>query len=577
MRRAGDQRLGRVNSSIGRALLVTGLMTMAMSGSALAAGPPKGALSLPPSQIKSAGGATCGDLSGSGAWVPGSILPGGYFLPFSSLSANFGLKAHQLKLREAKVKAKAADARGKKAAALRARAKDLANEQRKALKQSEKYGRRSGHQIARCNAAYPPDSPSSPSSQSPSQTQALRFDLKGASGLALRSSQNSSGPSNLDVLAGGTVRDAVVEGSVTISEFLIAHGGKTYVLFPYPTRLEPEVPESICLLARVDPGTGLPECIDSTLSYVNSNTYGSNNPAVQFDDSGAIYYTGSTNSGKTVLRKYSNGTTTDLINDNISIQDFLVMPGGGVIISGSTQSTGVSWTRFISPNGSLKTLRPTASRFLRLFPDGNAYMGLWGNDDVGVRRFMNSSSEMDPKYWIGNTNDGRQTHHTVEEYCDYYNGDYAARSGFCGSLGITIADSFATSDGKFFALAGYQGDGLTLTQYFPEPAFPDTGIRHIAVGEAAGDDLVLSGTDSSGRNLTTRYDTNTDDVTQLVGTDTELEIYHLSYLSTGNKVLFDGLRFSDNRYVLGEIDLNTNQVTYSTSSAQKWEDVQAFG
>ena len=573
MHRAANQRPNRGSSGIRRALLVTGLLTtLALNASALAAGQPRGALTLPPSQVKSVGGATCGDISGSGSWVPGSIIPGGYFLPFSALSANFGARAHELMQREKKVKAKAADARGRKAAALKAKAKGMKEKRRKAIKQSEKFGRRSGGQMARCNSVYPPDPAGSPSSQ----THALRFDLKGADGLALRSSQNSAGASNLDVLADGTVRDAVVKGSVTISDFLIGRGGKTYVLFPSPTALDPEVPESVCLLAKVNPDTGDPECIDSTLSYVSSGSYGNRNPAVQFDDSGAIYYTGSTYSGKTVLRKYSNGTTTDLINDNVWIDDFLVMPDGGVIISGTTQSTNVRWTRFVSPGGSLKTLRPSQSQFLRLFPDGNAYMGLSSSDDFGVRRFISSSSEMDPKYWIGANYDGREKYNDASNYCDYPSGDYEARSGFCNGAGSTITDSFATSDGKVFALAGYQGAGLTLTQYYPTLAFPDTDIAHITVGEGAGDDLVLSGTDSSGKNLTTRYDTDTDEVTGLVGPENELEIYHLSYLSLDNTVLFDGLRFSDNRYVLGVIDLNTNEVTYSTSSTQKWEDVQAF-
>ena len=77
--------------------------------------------------------------------------------------------------------------------------------------------------------------------------------------------------------------------------------------------------------------------------------------------------------------------------------------------------------------------------------------------------------------------------------------------------------------------------------------------------------------------MLTLYNTSTDSEKQLLGPGNEIEIYHLNYVAKGNKVLFDGLRFADNKYVLGQVDLSTNDVTASATTTGKWDDFQTFG
>jgi hypothetical protein len=36
----------------------------------------------------------------------------------------------------------------------------------------------------------------------------------------------------------------------------------------------------------------------------------------------------------------------------------------------------------------------------------------------------------------------------------------------------------------------------------------------------------------------------------------EIEIYNMNYVASTNMIMFDGLRFSDNQYVIGQVDLN---------------------
>jgi hypothetical protein len=127
--------------------------------------------------------------------------------------------------------------------------------------------------------------------------------------------------SNLEAIsATGQVSGAVSSGSATVSRFLIAPNGKLYVLFSQRVDLadtSQTYTPSGCLLAEVNPSTGIPTCIDSSLSMINwpNQGQGARNPPIQFDSSGAIYYSGYANGGSTVLRKYLNGATTDLITD----------------------------------------------------------------------------------------------------------------------------------------------------------------------------------------------------------------------------------------------------------------------
>jgi hypothetical protein len=73
------------------------------------------------------------------------------------------------------------------------------------------------------------------------------------------------------------------------------------------------------------------------------------------------------------------------------------------------------------------------------------------------------------------------------------------------------------------------------------------------------------------------YNTSTDTEQVLIPASTEIEVYHLNYVASINKIMFDGLRFSDNKYVIGQVDLNTRVVTASQTGSSKLLDFQTFG
>lgn len=358
------------------------------------------------------------------------------------------------------------------------------------------------------------------------------------------------------VEANGQIRPAIVSGSADVSKFIVGPNGNVYVLFTSRVNLEDTTLPGTCLLAEVDPSTGVPICVDDTLARISwPQLHGGQSPAIQLDGAGALYYAGSTSNGHTVLRKYFSGTRTDLINDNISLYDFLVQDDGGVVVTGTTTATGANWLRYISPTGSLQGLAAVRSNFLSRFPDGNVYAGLWGMNEWGVKRFLTSTHQLESKFWISSSmnfpvppmyNDARTS-------CppDLWTPRYA----FCGWNGTSIQDSFTTSDDKVFVIAGGRGQGGMLMQYYPVVAVGTTAIQSVYVAESAGSNLVLSGLNSNAANVTNFYDTSTGLEAPIFSAASEIEIYHLTYVPETKKMLFDGLRFSDNKYVLGEIDL----------------------
>jgi hypothetical protein len=523
---------------------------------------PTGAVKLSKAKVKRVGVVRCGTIAGKR--FPGTIVRSRYFITHAQQSKNFAKLARRSK----------------------------GSKRRSYDRKAKAFAKKARRQLPTCRRKPATNVPPgwTPTPASTSTPTPLRFNVNGASGLALRSSsasfsltaasRNAAAPtSNLSAVdATGGVRDAVSSGSASISKFLIAPNNRIYVLFARRSNLNDTTANNYgsgCLLAEVDPSTGIPTCVDQTLQNISWGLSGAKNPAIQFDNAGAIYYSGNTSDGKTVLRKYASGHVTDLISDNVYLQDFLVLPDANVFVTGGTTSTGVQWVRRITPGGGLQNLRSTQSQFLRLFPDGNVYMGMWGTNDFGVRRFLTGTNQVESKYWISAPINAEtpEQYFNASDFCG--EADWSVRQGFCGSYGAFIKASFETGDGNAYAIAGNGGEGV-LAQYYPVLSFPTTAVRKISVAQGVITNLVLAGLNAQDQNVMTLYNTSTATESQLIGPDQEIEVYHLNYVASGNKIMFDGLRFADNKYVLGQVDLNTKQVTASNTSTVRWEDFQTF-
>jgi hypothetical protein len=430
--------------------------------------------------------------------------------------------------------------------------------------------------------------------------QPVRFRLSNAVGLVLtartsaardRSTSRSQaarelssvGLSGLEaVTADGQLVDALdAPGSVVVSNFLIAPNNLLYVVFQQPVDLATSEPESPggCLLAQVDPTTGVPTCIDDSLSSIDWTTTPSpGRTPIQFDSSGAIYYEGVTTAGLAVLRKYSDGTTTDLITADDDLVEFLVLPDGTVIVSGRTVPTDLPWTRSISPTGRVRNLTTADSEFLAMFPDGNAYIGTSTNGtdwrDPGVVRYITATHEMDPIYWIAQPTDATQDYFSSNQLCA--NPDRLQLLDFCIVNGAWLRWAFSSTSGGEYVDANADGTG-TFMQYYPTVSFLPTEVTDVTAALGFANDVLLAGTTAAGTNVLTLYDTTSNTEQELLGADDQVEIYHLSFDAATDTVLFDGLRLSDNQYVIGEYDLGKGQANIVASSSENWTDAQAFG
>lgn len=421
---------------------------------------------------------------------------------------------------------------------------------------------------------------SSPTTSSPggiTSTTSLKFNLKNAVGLTLKSTVSSSSVrkaatgSNLQVVdATGATTDAVSSGSAIVGKFLIAPNNKLYVVFNSKTMIG----TAQCLLAEIARDTGDPVCIDSTLDSIqwsDENRWPGGSP-IQFDDAGSIYYVGTAGSA-TVFRKFTSGVSSDLINDNITIYNFMTRGDGSIFISGLTKSSSSGWLRRMSPGGSLTTLSAGSRAFsVYEMPDNHIWIGLW-NAEFGIRRFSLETQTMISGYLYSSM----KTPSVFSYPLSVCSGDgQSLNYDFCGWDGVYVQRLFRTVGGAVYAVAG-SGKTGTLMRYFPNFSKPTTSVQRVSVSQQVLSYLILSGTNTSGQNITTVYNTSTDTEQVLIPSSNEIEIYHLNYVASSNKIMFDGLRFSDNKYVLGQVDLNTGQVTASQTGTSKLVDFQTFG
>jgi hypothetical protein len=300
-------------------------------------------------------------------------------------------------------------------------------------------------------------------------------------------------------------------------------------------------------LAEVNSSTGVASCVDSTIESVALTLMMSDSAPIQFDGQGNIYYTGMTNS-KFVLRKSVSGTVTNIINDNISLSTFIVLPDGSVMIKGSTMSPSSSWLRRVSADGVLSNLVPQNSMvsFLSVFPDGNVYFGT----NYSIKRFLTSSQTVDPIDWVSNDYlSGGQSHHRFPS-CGF-------KSMGCPSL-YGSSKLYKTTGGQVLAIDNWSmmsGTKNSLLVLYPKPEVVTTTLTRISLVYQVGPKLILAGTNASGTNMLTIYDPTSYQETVVIDQTNETEIYSVAYIAQTRKIFFNGLKFSNNSLVVGEVDL----------------------
>ena len=401
--------------------------------------------------------------------------------------------------------------------------------------------------------AYSPVvSPNDPA-QNATAASTVRFDLSDAVGIAMKTGVSSSsvkkqaiGSNLLVVLSSGLTRDAVILGTVSVNQFLIAPNNRLYVLFKSATDFGNGT--TSCILAQVYRSTGDAKCIESSLAYVDIGT-------IQFDADGNIYYSGGNSQyRRSVVRRYANGSATDYVNQYQSFDKFFVVPNGDILISGYTSSNGLSWTRKISTSGQITSLSSESADVFWQFPDGNVY---FPSGATCLKRYLIASSQLDVRPWA--------TSSIASDCKDPYDTGYI---GFLsGSFNRRV---WILANGLVMSLRNTE-----LVYMYPTMKKASQSLSRISFGIPALTSAILVGTNSSGINQMILYDSTNDSSSMLVDGSSEIEFYHVNWNVSLNRVYFDGLRFSDNKYVIGYLNLANKQIIAS-DLLSKLTDFQTF-
>ncbi len=100
-------------------------------------------------------------------------------------------------------------------------------------------------------------------------------------------------------------------------------------------------------------------------------------------------------------------------------------------------------------------------------------------------------------------------------------------------------------------------------------------VEDVRLFKTDGSSLIVHGLNTLTQNKLVKYDLISSAETDLLPSD-DIEIYHVNIKSDG-KIWFDGLRFSNNTYVIGYVDTsNSNQVVFIQDTTVKLEDFQTF-
>jgi hypothetical protein len=254
------------------------------------------------------------------------------------------------------------------------------------------------------------------------------------------------------------------------------------------------------------------------------------------------------------LRKAVGGNVRSLISDFVDQFNFVVVGDGSVVLTGSTNSTGANWTRRISVTDSVMNIDATTrASFLQRFADGNIYYGLNTGTGSGIRRMLTSTATVDPKWWISNQFSGMgspvESHFPQHALCS----QASTFGSMCAGYDLRSVMNFGTS--QTLAISSSMMGKAQLVQMYPSPQMVTTSITNVTVAEKAGDLVALAGTTDGGVNSLILLNPGTLQETVLMNDTNQVEIYSLAYVSSTRKLMFNGLDFATNRYVMGEVTI----------------------
>ena len=328
----------------------------------------------------------------------------------------------------------------------------------------------------------------------------------------------------------------------------------------------------------------MPTCIDDELASIGLNTaagFTFVNEDIQFTSQGAVVYAGRRADGRMLVRQFLNGVTTDLIPpDNVTINNMLVLADDTVLITGKTDNDVDSqWTRRIFTTAPIlrSVSESDGASFMSIFPDGKPYLGKLGGDGRGIGRLDLAANTIESKAWFHDNNISGGQWWDSDDVCaaaPCSTSDVRAGYGTTDDRQIALMRSADNSRNRLMQLYGL---GEPKVKLLPSTVGRPTSMLGFA------NNVVVTGLNAAGSARVTAminpgYEPGTENYEKVLIPEGQFEVFHMDYRASGNKILFDGLRFSDNKYVIGHVTLSGVPVVTASAAGQvKWKDVQAFG
>lgn len=394
--------------------------------------------------------------------------------------------------------------------------------------------------------------------------------------------ENYSSATFYKITGTGQTVDPVVNGSLDVQRYYIAPDDSVYL---YPAFPPPGTP--YCALLRVTRSNPEPTCQDPTLVELEVGFGHAENPDLQYDASGAVYYRGrEASDGPVKLKRVlPNGTVDTLAVGDI--QRFLVLTSGDVLYTqclDQFESTGLCSVNRLTPGSAPVTLLTnTQATFIRPMADGRVWLGLvhWSSPTKTPARYVrpyNPSTGAFAAHAAWGYAHDRVVPLDMDLEFDPMspcNGDavgddkWGKYYGFCSNVGTDFTDQFDFPDsGETWVISGRGGKGdstvaagANLMRFAPSLAASDLSIWSVTHATAVGDFIAVSGTSrpdaltSETTFLTSIFDPATGDEVNIFNGDNQIEIYDLAYQASTNELLFGGRRISDGKYVIGRLPL----------------------
>ncbi|OVE81343.1 hypothetical protein BVY03_03930 [bacterium K02(2017)] len=399
----------------------------------------------------------------------------------------------------------------------------------------------------------------------------LSFDLTNNVGIIKYNYLSQANQPYKKIMHDGTISDFIC-GNLNIKDIQTINSELYLILNKTSSYIDSNNITQSCNLFKIKPDNSY-SCLnnfDINITRPISN-YTNQTPLIQKDMANSIYFMGHINSSYHILKYDNNNETTKNYNlgSNIKLINYIVSNDSYIYLYGysiASDQTKQYWIRSISPSGQLTTLHVFSIShhlnvtWMKMFPDNNIYIGS-PVENSGILKINTSTHLLENKCWA--TFNPYQT----QSACGVNNVVGFSAPHFTTSPERFSYHFYTNSKNSMYGLFDpYYNKSTTgnhVWKVYPtvEKLSFSTKLSSVNHLNGYGDNIIVAGSDVNSDYRILLRNTITGNETNLLP-NTEIIVHHTKFENNG-KIWFIGLRFQDNKSVMGVIDTtNNNSITF---------------